>query len=630
MRKLSSHRRLRSAVAACLLASLGVAVVSAVAASATAAVDPVTQCGSNPTPLPTGAVTTTQVGSTVTVSYQGDGYAPGVTFALAFYTSENVDNVDTNGQAVADGAGHLAWSFSFRSVLTTGSGTFATYCVNADSTFLQGLQFGWGTPTGSVSATADCSTFGGDNVYTSASVAASFRSLSPNKPYHVEVTTGIPEQTGTIGGTSSSAGTLAIAGSASSDESTFTAPGTYQWMLRDGSGTIVQAGIIDMTADCARSAGTFAALRAGRVLDTRGYYSATPGPIAAGDTVVLQVDGRFGVPASGVSAVVLNVTVTVPTAAGVITVYPDGTELPPTSNVNYRAGQTLANSVVVPVGTDGKVDLHVAGSGTVQLVADVSGYYLAGETSEPGTFAPVTPTRLLDTRNGTGAAKATVAAGDTVALAVGGRAGVPASGVSAVALNVTVTGPTGAGLITAYADGKALPKASNVNYVKGQTVANLVIVPVGANGKVDLHVTGTGTVQLVADVLGYYRAGAASAPGSFVSLTPARTLDTRVGTGAAKGAVTAGHAVALMVDGRGGVPASGVSAVVLNATGSGVITVFAMGTGLPLTSNLNYVKGQTIANLVTVPVGGNGAVELYVTGSKTVQLVADVAGYYRS
>jgi len=91
--------------------------------------------------------------------------------------------------------------------------------------------------------------------------------------------------------------------------------------------------------------------------------------------VHLQVLGRGGVPASGVSAVVLNVTVTAPSRAGFITAYPNGTARPTASNLNFVAGQTVPNLVVVPVGVDGKVALTNGSAGTVQLVADVLGYF---------------------------------------------------------------------------------------------------------------------------------------------------------------------------------------------------------------------------------------------------------------
>ena len=200
---------------------------------------------------------------------------------------------------------------------------------------------------------------------------------------------------------------------------------------------------------------------------------------------------------------VLNVTVTQPTTAGHITVYPDGTTLPLAANLNFVAGQTIPNLVVAPVGANGKVDLNNGSTGTVQLIADVSGYF-NGTGTGSGSFTPLTPTRLLDTRSGIGAPKATVAPGASLVLDVDGHGGVPASGVSAVVLNVTVAQPTTAGHITVYPDDTGLPLAANLNFVAGQAIPNLVVAPVGANGRVDLNNGSNGTVQLIADVSGYF------------------------------------------------------------------------------------------------------------------------------
>lgn len=88
-------------------------------------------------------------------------------------------------------------------------------------------------------------------------------------------------------------------------------------------------------------------------------------------------------------------------------------------------------------------------------------------------------------------------------MTVTGKGGVPASKVAAVVLNVTVTGAGAAGFITAYASGSTRPNASNLNFVAGQTVPNLVIAPVGPDGKVTLYNGAPGSVQLVADLAGY-------------------------------------------------------------------------------------------------------------------------------
>ncbi len=377
-------------------------------------------------------------------------------------------------------------------------------------------------------------------------------------------------------------------------------------------------------------AGALIPLAPARLLDTRSNNGAS-GPVAAGGTVALQVDGRGGLPASGVGAVVLNVTVTQAKAGGYITAYPDQETRPGTSNLNFSAGQTVPNLVVVPVGKDGKVNLYNGSGGTVQLLADISGYFAAGDPASAGAFGALSPARLLDTRSNNGAS-GPVAAGGTVALQVDGRGGLPASGVGAVVLNVTVTQAKAGGYITAYPDQETRPGTSNLNFSAGQTVPNLVVVPVGKDGKVDLYNGSGGTVQLLADISGYFAAGDPASAGAFGALSPARLLDTRSNNGAS-GPVAAGGTVALQVDGRGGLPASGVGAVVLNVTATqakagGYITAYPDQETRPGTSNLNFSAGQTVPNLVVVPVGKDGKVDLYNGSGGTVQLLADISGYF--
>jgi len=158
---------------------------------------------------------------------------------------------------------------------------------------------------------------------------------------------------------------------------------------------------------------------------------------------------------------------------------------------------------VVPVGADGKIRLANRSSGTVQLIADIAGYYLSGAVTVPGGFASLRPARVLDTRIALGAA-GPVPASSSIAVQILGRGGVPAAGVSAVVVNLTVTAPARAGALTAYADGTSMPTTSNLNFVAGQTIPNLAVVPVGADGKIRLANRSSGTVQLIADIAGYY------------------------------------------------------------------------------------------------------------------------------
>ena len=138
--------------------------------------------------------------------------------------------------------------------------------------------------------------------------------------------------------------------------------------------------------------------------------------------------------------------------------------------------------VITPVAANGKIDLYNGAPGTAHLIADVFGYYLPGTAINPGALHPLTPTRILDTRTGTGATTPVPGSGQ-ITLAVAGHGGVPTTGATAVILNVTATEPTTNGHITVWGDG-ATPNASSLNFVTGQTVPNLVIAPIATDGTV--------------------------------------------------------------------------------------------------------------------------------------------------
>src|SRR5664279_5410946 len=224
-------------------------------------------------------------------------------------------------------------------------------------------------------------------------------------------------------------------------------------------------------------------------------------------------------------------TVMYPAAAGYITVWPSGTPRQETSNLNFQAGQNIPNLVIVPVGPDGKIQLYNGSPGTVHLIADVAGYILGGTPTAPGAVAPLPPARIMDTRIGQGASGPVPSTG-SISVQVTGQGGVPATGVSAVALNVTVAAPTAAGYITVWPSGTPQQQTSNLNFQAGQNIPNLVIVPVGADGKIQLYNGSPGTVQLIADVAGYILGGTPSTPGAVTPLPPTRIMDTRVSQGA--------------------------------------------------------------------------------------------------
>jgi len=238
-----------------------------------------------------------------------------------------------------------------------------------------------------------------------------------------------------------------------------------------------------------------------RVMDTRSNLGVN-GPVPSMGTASLQVTGKGGVPATGVSAVVVNITAVNATSSGFITVWPSGTAQQQTSNLNFQAGQNIPNLVVVPVGADGKIQLFNGSGGTVQLLADVTGYILGGVPTAPGAVATLSPSRVMDTRSNLGV-NGPVPSMGTASLQVTGKGGVPATGVSAVVVNITAVNATSSGFITVWPSGTAQQQTSNLNFQAGQNIPNLVVVPVGADGKIQLFNGSGGTVQLLADVTGY-------------------------------------------------------------------------------------------------------------------------------
>jgi len=191
-------------------------------------------------------------------------------------------------------------------------------------------------------------------------------------------------------------------------------------------------------------------------------------------------------------------------------VWPSGAPRQQTSNLNFQAGQNIPNLVIVPVGADGKIQLYNGSPGTVQLLADVTGYIPGDTASTPGAVASLPPARIMDTRIGQGASGPVPSTG-SISVQVTGQGGVPAAGVSAVIVNVTVADPTAAGYITVWPSGAPRQQTSNLNFQAGQNIPNLVIVPVGADGKIQLFNGSGGTVQLLADVTGYIIGTAPSA-----------------------------------------------------------------------------------------------------------------------
>jgi hypothetical protein len=344
-----------------------------------------------------------------------------------------------------------------------------------------------------------------------------------------------------------------------------------------------------------------------RVLDTR----TGAGPVGAGKTVT--VDLSTAVPATA-TAVIVNVTGTAPTTSTFVTAYPSGTARPVASNLNLAAGETRANLVTVAVGADRKIVLYNK-NGSTHLIADLTGHYAPQAAN---SFVAQPAYRVLDTRaDFEGKPAGRVGPGSVTTLDLTHR--VPAT-TTAVTLNLTAASGTTSTFVTAYPSGTARPVSSSLNAMPGTSTANQVVVPLGANRKIDLF-NKNGSTHLVVDVTGHYSPGPG---GLFTPLAPRRVLDTRVGP-----PVSAGDRVTVNVAAL--VPAATIG-VVMNLTGTQPTANTGVSAWVPVAGTLaaptlNLTRGQTAANLTTVGLEDGATVTLY-TSAGTVHLVADLAGYF--
>jgi len=320
------------------------------------------------------------------------------------------------------------------------------------------------------------------------------------------------------------------------------------------------------------AAARFAAVNPTRPVDTRtgrGGARLNAGSVA---TYTLT-----GIPADAVGAT-LNVTAVNPATGGYLTVYPCTSTRPNTSTVNFGAGQTAAAQLTVGVAAN---KVCVYSTANADILIDVSGYL-----SPTGTngFAPAAG-RLTDTRN-TGV----ITAGGTLTLNVANS--VPAN-AQAVDLNITATGNTSGGYITAYPCGTSLPTVSNVNYAGDGDIANHAVVAIPPSRTICFYAS-TAT-HLVVDITGYW---APTTPGAYTATTPTRPIDTRNNLGGPK--FVAGEERQIIAPAPG---AMILTVTVAEQTAPGWAAVYPCGAGWPGVSTLNYVSdaraNSTIINTAT-------------------------------
>ncbi|HET9520772.1 MAG TPA: hypothetical protein VFO73_07000 [Candidatus Limnocylindrales bacterium] len=252
-------------------------------------------------------------------------------------------------------------------------------------------------------------------------------------------------------------------------------------------------------------------------------------------------------------------------------------------------------------------------------------------TSSGATYNPISPVRILDSRDGTGLSGA-FAANAPRSFNVAGEATIPADAI-AITGNVTVTGQSAAGYVSLTPSPTSTPTSSTLNFPLGDVRANNVTIPLNSDGDLSaVYKAGAGkTAHVIVDVTGYFLADDSGA--TYATVTPARILDSRTGTGVT-GKFLASEPRSFPVWGAGGVPPDAVAVTgnltITNQTKAGFVSLTPLEAANPTTSTLNFPLGDNRANGVTVPLSANGSLAaVYVAAAGgTADLLFDVTGYY--
>lgn len=242
-------------------------------------------------------------------------------------------------------------------------------------------------------------------------------------------------------------------------------------------------------------------------------------------------------------------------------------------------------------------------------------------------IVPILPVRAVDTRTGVGGRRGALRSGQAWTLPVIGRTGVPTGAIALLArVSVSSASRQSALRIGPSGDDSA---AVVIETGPGTTQTTVAVLRIGADGAVVLRFD-QGSVHVAIDVLGWLTP---EATGGLVPLPATRVLDTRVGTGGARGPLTSRRAVQFTVSGRGGV-ATGDALALLQVTttattGNGTATVWPSGAAKPTTPAAQFETRRATSTLVPVAVGGDGKVNLAMSAGSSHVLV-DVVGVVRA
>jgi hypothetical protein len=349
-----------------------------------------------------------------------------------------------------------------------------------------------------------------------------------------------------------------------------------------------------------------------RAMDTR-----VTARLAAGQTLRVPLGGFV----AGTRAAVIDLAAVDPAGDGYLTAWSCDAPMPPTSNLNYVAGNTRATHAVVTLASDASICVFTLVE--TDVLVDVTGSYSAAPSALG--FHPQAPTRIYDSRLGGGAWEP----GETRAIAV-------PPGAVAVAINLTITEPAGAGFVTVFPCQATLPVVSNINYVARQIVANLVQIGV-SDGTICVH--SLRRTHVVIDLQGTYDSAADGL--HYQAVSPTRLADTRLGLGSVFGRVALdvgtpnplpSNAPIATASVPASVKALMVSMIAVTPRSAGwaeigpcVEPAYATPYG---SSTLNFVAGDVIANQAITPTRAATGADVCTFSTSPAFHVVDLTGWF--
>jgi len=351
-----------------------------------------------------------------------------------------------------------------------------------------------------------------------------------------------------------------------------------------------------------------------RLMDTRVTGSFGGASFAAGESRSINIpNGGCSIPTAA-AAYSLNVAAVPQGALAQLTLYPAGIPRPETYTLLSPDGRIKSTATVIPAGNNSAIELYA--SDATDIVLDINGYFTADSTAL--SFYPVTPCRLVDTRNATGPLGGpAMAAGSARTFPIRGVCELPAT-AQAYSVNIAAVPAGSLGYLTAWPTGVTQPLVASLNAPTGAITSNAAIVPAGTNGSINLYANDA--TDVVLDVNGYFAPTGAGGL-SFYTVPPCRAADATL---------PAGERAFALLETNCALPAAAqayaLSATAKPITALGYLTLWPTGVTQPLVATLNASDGAATSNAALVPAGAGNELSAYLTDQ--AQLILDFTGYF--